>query len=287
MKIFLSWSGSASRAYAHKAQEFLGQVMPWAAIYLSDDDIESGERWLINISSALEGSSYGIIFLTAANKAAPWVLIEAGALSKSISDSRVVPLLCGIEDIDLTGNPLSQFQYRKLVKSDVERLVKDINSKSDVSVPWERLSKTFEKFWPDFEPEFLAIQTANEHDNEERVVAGRQKGQGRIEVEQLQESLNEILRAVRSQQRSSTSPRNALLDAAMRSVSQDRIYRDGHTVVYEDDEFVGLLERDGDFGELIRKSTGKSEQSFMSENKTLSVWHELFVKAAQRERKGK
>ena len=287
MKIFLSWSGSASRAYAHKAQEFLGQVMPWAAIYLSDDDIESGERWLINISSALEGSSYGIIFLTAANKAAPWVLFEAGALSKSISDSRVVPLLCGIEDIDLTGNPLSQFQYRKLVKSDVEWLVKDINSKSDVSVPWERLSKTFEKFWPDFEPEFLAIQTANEHDNEERVVAGRQKGQGRIEVEQLQESLNEILRAVRSQQRSSTSPRNALLDAAMRSVSQDRIYRDGHTVVYEDDEFVGLLERDGDFGELIRKSTGKSEQSFMSENKTLSVWHELFVKAAQRERKGK
>lgn len=286
MKIFLSWSGAASRSYAHKAQEFLGQVMPWAEIYLSDDDIESGERWLINISSALEGSSYGIIFLTASNKAAPWVLFEAGALSKSISDSRVVPLLCGIEDIDLTGNPLSQFQYRKLVKSDVERLVKDINAKSDVSVPWDRLSRTFEKFWPDYEPEFQAIEPENQPQETSSASSGKNRGQSRAELDQLQDSLNEILRAVRSQQRNSSNPRNALLDAALR-VDSHRLHRDGFYPVYEDEEFVGYIDKDGDMGELVRKSNGRSENTFLFDAKSLPQWGDVFAKAAQRERKSK
>ena len=285
MKIFLSWSGTTSRAFAHKFQEFIGQVLPWADIYLSDDEIESGERWLDNISSALEGSSYGIIFLTNENKIAPWVLFEAGALSKRISDSRVVPLLCDIDDIDLTGNPLSQFQYRKLNKSDIERLLKDINSKSDVTVPWDRLVKTIDKFWPDYEPDLIDLQKASAEAQKAATQSStsRSRSSGKVDVEQLHESLNEILRAVRGGNRDLVVPartRNAL---APEGLPPPFLPENTIKIDLPHDGYIGELDIVRDRARLVSKSDGSIVVRYhQGLSLSPSAWADRFMRSITR-----
>ncbi len=282
MKIFLSWSGPTSRLFAHKMLEFLSQVLPWSEIYLSDDEIESGERWLLNISDALEGSSYGIILITEENKTAPWVLFEAGALSKKIADSRVVPLLCDIEDIDLTGNPLSQFQYRKLNRGDVERLIKDISTKSDVKVAWDRLNKTFEKFWPDFEPQFKSLQADSTKGGSSEQTSGsaRQKNVSRSEFDQLQDSLNEILRSVRSTQRS-TVPRNALNLEKFDRKKSAQLRTDLLPVSLAGEDYFGEVDLDNGVGYLKSKVDESIVAAFHSSKKQHMDWVEIFSKGLE------
>ncbi len=60
------------------------------------------------------------------NVSSPWILFEAGALSKSMLDSKVIPLLFGLEQSDLSG-PLSQFQAQKFEETGLMEIVKAIN----------------------------------------------------------------------------------------------------------------------------------------------------------------
>jgi len=85
------------------------------------------------------------------NKDAPWLLYEAGALSKNVDESRVVPLLIGLEKTQITP-PLSQFQAKGISKTDIAGLVKDINKCIEPPLDDARLTKGIEKFWPDLEP---------------------------------------------------------------------------------------------------------------------------------------
>jgi predicted nucleotide-binding protein len=80
---------------------------------MSSHDIEKGERWLSTIFKSLEDINFGVVVLTPDNFNAPWILFEAGALSKNLTKARVVPILCGVSDSDLSKNPLSSFQYIK------------------------------------------------------------------------------------------------------------------------------------------------------------------------------
>jgi hypothetical protein len=59
--------------------------------------------------SALEESNFGIVCLTARNLESRWLNFEAGALSKAVTQARVVPLLYGLTNNDL-GLPLSPHQ---------------------------------------------------------------------------------------------------------------------------------------------------------------------------------
>lgn len=204
MKIFLSWSGEASRRFAEVFKDLIEQVCPWSDVYISDQDIESGERWLYNVAGTLEQSNFGIIFLTNSNKSAPWILFEAGALSKSLSDSRLVPVLCDISDIDLTGNPLSQFQYRKLTHDDVLKVVRDVNKRSDKPALWDRLVKTFEAFWPEYQEKFDTLKSEFP-----RPATEKNPKSGTVDMVQLQNSIDEVLRAVRGR---SLRPRDRMDD---------------------------------------------------------------------------
>ena len=50
MRIFLSWSGSTSRDLAQTFSEWLPSVLQAIQPYYTPDDIEKGQRWLLDIS---------------------------------------------------------------------------------------------------------------------------------------------------------------------------------------------------------------------------------------------
>jgi hypothetical protein len=73
---------------------------------------------------------------------------EAGALAKSVSIAKVVPLCMDLPTSDLTG-PLKEFQGRCLDEPDVKRLVQDLNKATEKQLGKERLDRIFDRWWPD------------------------------------------------------------------------------------------------------------------------------------------
>src|SRR4051812_38447371 len=101
MKVFISWSGPRSHAAALAARDFVQDVLQYSDPFVSSEDIAKGRRWLPEIIGELENSAFGIICLTRANLAAPWVLFEAGALGGRYSEGRVSCLLVGLKQSDV------------------------------------------------------------------------------------------------------------------------------------------------------------------------------------------
>jgi len=98
-----------------------------------------------------EEAGFGIICLTPENLNAPWVLFEAGALSKSLDGSRVCPYLFGFEPTELTG-PLVQFQAVQADRADTMRLLGAMNrALGEGRLADVTLEKVFEKWWPDLD----------------------------------------------------------------------------------------------------------------------------------------
>ena len=95
---------------------------------MSDADNDKGSRGLNEIGAALEGMRVGITCLTPENLEAPWLLFEAGALSKSISDATrlCTYLIGGLQSRDIAP-PLSMFQATKADKEDTRKLIHTLN----------------------------------------------------------------------------------------------------------------------------------------------------------------
>jgi hypothetical protein len=147
VRIFLSWSGERSRAVAQSLRDWLPLILYYAQPWFSERDVDAGERWAIEIGHQLEGSQFGIIILTSDNLSAPWLLFEAGALSKAFTAGAVAPYLIDIDFKDISG-PLSQFQAKKAVKPSTFELISAINSKAAQPIDANRLSELFDVLWP-------------------------------------------------------------------------------------------------------------------------------------------
>ena len=157
MKIFISWSGETSKAIATAFSEWIPKVIQVAKPWISSENIDKGERWNHQLASELESAKVGIICVTPDNQSAPWLLFEAGALSKTIDNTRVCPVLFNINTSDLTG-PLTQFQLTLLNKIEIKKLMITINkSFGEYSIHEKLLNDSFEKWWPDFEERISAI----------------------------------------------------------------------------------------------------------------------------------
>jgi hypothetical protein len=108
MEIFLSWSGGRSKAVAEAFCKWLPRVIqavdPWISL-----DIAKGKRWSKEIRDRLEKSRVGIVCLTSENLDAPWLLFEAGAISKS-ENSRAFTFLLDVKKGDVKP-PLGDFQH--------------------------------------------------------------------------------------------------------------------------------------------------------------------------------
>jgi hypothetical protein len=82
MKVFLSWSGERSKATAETLGNWFARVIQAVEPWISSG-IDKGARWQSEIANRLEDARVGIVCLTASNLSEPWILFEAGALSKT------------------------------------------------------------------------------------------------------------------------------------------------------------------------------------------------------------
>lgn len=156
MRVFISWSGDRSKALAQAFREWLPLVLHYVEPWLSDADIEAGERWAQSVAKELAASNFGIICVTSENITSPWVLFEAGALTKSLESSRVIPMLLDLEFTDITG-PLTQFQAKKLDQSGIQEVINSIQKAADDPVPEARAAELFEALWSALEKKLEAI----------------------------------------------------------------------------------------------------------------------------------
>lgn len=130
MKIFISWSGERSKALAVALKDWIPLILQYAQPWVSEKDISAGDRWAQAVSGELETSNFGILCITPENLSSEWILFEAGALSKSMLDAKVIPLLFGLELSDLSG-PLSQFQALKIDQKGIMDVITAINAVSE------------------------------------------------------------------------------------------------------------------------------------------------------------
>lgn len=156
MKIFLSWSGEQSKAYANALRDWIPLVVHFVEPWVSDADIEAGERWALEVGKELETSNFGLICINRENIGSQWLLFEAGALSRSMQEGRVIPLLFDIEFKDISG-PLAQFQAKKFDQKGVWDIVSAINKLGEPQIPDNRLRQLFDALWPDLEKAVEAI----------------------------------------------------------------------------------------------------------------------------------
>lgn len=199
MKIFISWSGTLSQEVAELLKSWLENIFQGAEAWMSKDDITKGEIWFSSINETIAQTDFGILCLTRENMNAPWILFEAGALSKGLSKSRVCPLLIDFDVSQLT-QPLAQFNASRSSRAEMFKLVEAINQHSgEKLLAPERLRKTFDKWWDDF-----AMDLANINKKQRNHVEAPKRGSDDMVIEIL-----EIVRAL--QQRSQQSPPTDLL----------------------------------------------------------------------------
>lgn len=146
MKVFISWSGERSKALAVALKEWLPLILQYAKPWVSEKDISAGERWAQAISGELESSNFGILCITPENLSSEWILFEAGALSKSMLDAKVIPLLFGLELSDLSG-PLSQFQALKVDQQGLMDVAKAINAVSETKASEATINQLVPALW--------------------------------------------------------------------------------------------------------------------------------------------
>jgi hypothetical protein len=155
MKVFISWSGATSGQVAKLLRSFLQDVNQQIEPWLSTTDLAAGTRWGEELAKSLDKTNFGVICLTREALDSPWLLFEAGALSKSVAQGRVCPYLIGIRPAELTG-PLRQFQSKLADRDGTFDLLTAINESAEAGkLPADRLLRYFGRFWGDLEAALL------------------------------------------------------------------------------------------------------------------------------------
>jgi hypothetical protein len=156
-KVFISWSGELSRKLGEALRNWLPSTLQYVKPYFTPSDVEKGTKWDSEISHELGTPDFGIFCITSDNTEKPWILFEAGALSKGIDKSRVCTLLFEIEQTEIKP-PLANFQATKFIKEDFKKLVATINNVAgDSRIDSPVLEKVFNRCWPELEEEVNTI----------------------------------------------------------------------------------------------------------------------------------
>ncbi len=127
--VLLSWSKDRSRAIAEAFRDWLPDVVHGVNVWMSSSDLEKGSPWLRELTDQLASSAVGVVFVTPENQHEPWLIYEAGVISRAVPERRCCPILFGLRPTDVTG-PLGQFQATIWEKADLLLLVKAINAKA-------------------------------------------------------------------------------------------------------------------------------------------------------------
>jgi len=156
VKLFISWSGERSKAMALALKDWCPLVLHYVEPWLSEADIEAGQRWADAVAKELESCNFGILCITRENLNSPWILFEAGALAKSLEGSRVIPLLLDLDYREI-GGPIAQFQAKKVEKTGLLETIQSINQQCTQPIAEDRYKQLFEALWPDLESKISSI----------------------------------------------------------------------------------------------------------------------------------
>jgi hypothetical protein len=157
MRVFISWSGELSRQLGEVIRGWLPSALQHVKPYFTPNDIDKGAKWASEISKELSASAVCVIVLTRENLSSSWIMFEAGAISSTIENSRVCPIIFDIEPTDLQG-PLAQFQATRFIKADIRKLFNTINSLAADNRLDDAVADTvFEKWWPDLDSSIKKI----------------------------------------------------------------------------------------------------------------------------------
>lgn len=201
MKVFISWSGTKSQEVAKVLKQWIPCVIQSVEPYFSSADIDKGARWSTDIAKELQDASFGILCVTKDNLSSSWLNFEAGALSKSIEQSKVCPFLVDLKPSDIQNSPILQFQMASATKDDVFKLFKSINSNlGDSKLHEDVLSTTFDTFWPKIEEALKEVSSVTESS-----APAAKKGS-----KDTQAPIEEILELVRYQHKLLKSPEELL-----------------------------------------------------------------------------
>lgn len=160
MRVFISWSGDLSHKVAYAFNEWLPCVLQGVQPFMSSEGIHKGAPWFEAIGEQLEETDFGILCLTPFNLEAPWILFEAGALSKKVGKARVVPFVLGLSPSELKP-PLSNFNAATVTKEDTLKLVRSVNDGlKDKQLSDNQLARVFEKWWPELEAKLRQAEDA-------------------------------------------------------------------------------------------------------------------------------
>lgn len=163
MKVFLSWSGHKSHCVALALRDWLPSVIQSVTPYVSSEDIDKGARWSTDIAKELEDCSFGILCVTKENLEAPWLLFEAGALSKMMQKGAVCPFLFDLKMAEIKEGPILQFQTTVFEKEDIKKLLISLNKAcGEVGLKEDLLFKSFEVWWPTLETSLKDILSEKE-----------------------------------------------------------------------------------------------------------------------------
>jgi TIR domain len=183
MNVFISWSGERSKAIAEIFRDWLPKVIQVVRPYFSPSDVEKGSRWNSEISKKLEECKMGIFIITKDNLFSPWLLFEAGAISKNVDNSKVCPILFGVETSDIEG-PLTQFQASYFDKIEVKKILKSINNElGDIKLDEKILDEAYDTWWPKLESKIGGVEFNEKATN--------------VEIREDRELLEEVLEIVR------------------------------------------------------------------------------------------
>jgi hypothetical protein len=193
MKLFISWSGTRSKAMAEVLCEWIPDVIQRCEPWISSMDIDPGARWSSDLAKELEQTKFGIICLTSENLKSRWIHFEAGALSKILDDkTRVCPYLLELKPTDIDG-PLVQFQAIRADEDGTLKLLNAINKAvgGGEVLTEDRLNRTFITNWPKLQKKLKEISESVQSDKKSKRTD--------------RELIEEILKTVRDQSKMMSS----------------------------------------------------------------------------------
>lgn len=160
MKVFISWSGDASKAVATALAQSVRDVFTGVEPWLSAENIEPGQQWFDVLMQALEDSRFAVVCLTERTLGAPWILFESGAVSAKFGKPKVVPLLLDFAPKGLV-DPLARFNATAFDRASMRKLFDSINTSIDAPLKPKVLKAAFDSVWPDLE---TAVKSALEEE---------------------------------------------------------------------------------------------------------------------------
>ena len=262
MKIFISWSGERSKQTAEILKKWMKHVIQSVEPFVSSEDIQKGARWSADIAKELQDSNVGILCVTKDNFKAPWLLFEAGALSKAMDKALVVPLLFDLKPSDLSGSPLLQFQVAPFSKEEIKKLMTTMNEISDKKL--EDLDEVFEKWYPDLEAALAEISSndseSDVNTDEEAVIKSSQVLE---EILSLSRDNQKLLRISETHSAENLGQVARILESISNQNEKSREYshkrRQFHPMMVEELLHFSRKEGDSAYGFLIALSFFKDD----------------------------